>query len=381
MTFLHVSDLHVGKKLINYSLIEDQRHILRQIVQMAEDVDAVLVAGDLYDRAQPSAEAIEVVGSFLCALAELGKPVFIVSGNHDSPEQVAYCRNILAGADIYVSPALSAAPQPAVLRDEFGDLDVYMLPFVRPLQVRRAFPDRASEIKSYADALRVTLEEMHVDSSRRNVLVAHQFVVGGEMALCDSEEHMVGGVDAVPAELLRDFDYVALGHLHTPQRVGSERVRYAGSPLKYSLSEERQRKAALKVCLKGKGAVPEVEKLEYHPLRELRSLRGTLEELTASPKVSMDYVFVALTDEFPPLDPMGALMQNYPNLVKLRRENSRMGEEKQIVVAQQVESSDPLEHFLRFYRAQNNDQEPVPEQLEILRQVIHEAEEDLHAPD
>ena len=379
MNFLHVSDLHIGKKLCGKSLMDDQRHILAEILEMAAapEIDAVLVAGDLYDKSQPSGEAVELAGSFLTELAKLGKPCFIVSGNHDSPEQVAYCESILSGASIFVSPAFNAAPARHVLRDEFGEVHLYLLPFVRPLQVRRAFPERAAEIRSYADAVRVAVEEMHVDPSARNVLVAHQFVLGaGAPELTDSEERMVGGVDAVPAEVFDSFDYVALGHLHAPQRVRGERVRYAGSPLKYSLSEEKQRKAALKVHLGAKGedgAALEVERLPYHPLRDVRALRGTLAELTAEQSVCMDYVFVTLTDELPPLDPVGSLLMSYPNLVQRRMENSRTGG-KVSAPLERVEERNPLEHFVHFFEVQNNGQLPNAAQMKLLREIIEEAE-------
>ncbi len=379
MNFLHVSDLHIGKKLCGKALAEDQRQVLGEILEMAaaRDIDAVLVAGDLYDKAQPGGEAVEMVSGFLTALAGLAKPCFVVSGNHDSPEQVAYCRSILSNASIYVSPALDAAPARHVLRDEFGEVHVYLLPFVRPVQVRRAFPERAREIRSYGDAVRVVLEEMRIDPGARNVLVAHQFVVGGDAPeLTDSEERMVGGVDAVPAEAFAAFDYVALGHLHAPQRAGSARVRYAGSPLKYSLSEERQRKAALRVRLGAKGeggAELQVEPLPYHPPRDVRFLRGTLAALTDRPDVDMDYVFVTLTDELPPLDPLGSLLQSYPNLVQLRIENSRSGASAPIALENVAEKS-PLEHFIQFFRAQNNGQEPSAAQLALMRRIIEEAE-------
>ena len=381
MNFLHVSDLHIGKRLCGRPLIEDQCHILREILQMAAapDIDAVLVAGDLYDKSQPGGEAVELAGWFLTELAALKKPAFIVSGNHDSAEQVAYCREILAGANIHVSPALSGAPEPITLRDEWGEVDVYLLPFVRPAQARRAFPERAAEIKSYADALRVCIEGMRIDDSRRNVLVAHQYVVGGEMELTDSEDRMLGGVDAVPAALFEKFDYVALGHLHTPQRAGSGRIRYAGSPLKYSESEVGQRKAALRVVLNDRGAEPVVEALPYHPLRDVRSIRGTLRELTLPGAPDMDYVFVTLTDELPPIDPVGTLLESYPNFLQLRVENSRTGK-VEITMPAQVEGLTPLEHFLRFYETQNNGQLPTDAQLRLLKRAIEEAEVNLRAP-
>ena len=381
MTFLHVSDLHIGKKLCGRSLAEDQRHILREILEMAAqaDVDAILVAGDVYDKSQPSGEAVEMAGNFLSALARLGKPAFIVSGNHDSAEQIAYCRGILSAANIFTSAAPSNAPARCALRDAHGEVRVHLLPFLRPAQARRAFPERAAEIVDYASALRVAVESMELDPSVRNVLVAHQFVVGGEMILTDSEERMVGGVDAVPAAIFDAFDYVALGHLHAPQRAGSDRVRYAGSPLKYSLSEERQKKAALKVTLGPKGKPPRIEAMPYHPIRDVKRVRGALRELAAAPAPDDDYAFVTLTDELPPIDPVGALLQAYPNLCQLRVENSRTGEAGELAAAGRVEDLSPLEHFVRFYAAQNNGQAPSDAQMALLRRAIERAEVNLRA--
>lgn len=380
MNFLHVSDLHIGKRLCNRPLIDDQRHVLREILDMAAapDIDALLVAGDLYDKSQPGGEAVELAGWFLSELAALKKPAFIVSGNHDSQEQVAYCRRILAGADIHVSPALAGAPEPITLRDEWGEVNVYLLPFVRPVQARRAFPGRAGEIKTYADALRVCVEEMKLDPEARSVLVAHQYVVSGDMELTDSEDRMLGGVDAVPAEIFEKFDYVALGHLHTPQRAGSGRIRYAGSPLKYSQSEEKQRKAALRVSLGAKAAEPAIEALPYHPLRDVKTIRGTLQELLLTGVPDMDYVFVTLTDELPPIDPVGALLESYPNFLQLRMENSRTGK-AEITMPEKMEGLTPLEHFLRFYETQNNGQAPTDAQLRLLKRAIEEAEVNLRA--
>ena len=373
MNFLHISDLHIGKKLCGKPLIEDQRHILGQILAMAAegDIHALLIAGDIYDKSQPSGEAVELAGWFLSELAKLKKPCFIVSGNHDSAEQVAYCRSILSGAEIHVSPVYDGYVEKHVLRDAFGEIHVHMLPFLRPMHVRRAFPERANEISGYASALRVAVEELKVDPNVRNVLVAHQFVTGGmEMELTDSEERMVGGVDAVPVDVFDTFDYVALGHLHAPQRVMGDRIRYAGSPLKYSLSEEKQKKAALKVCL-NEGL--SVEALPYHPLRDVKSVKGTLAELTED-VLDQDYVFATLTDELPALDPLGSLLLSYPRLVQYRMENSRTGVNTDFVAAEKVEEKTPLEHFIDFFFVQNNGQEPSPEQLELISQVIAEAE-------
>jgi len=383
MKFLHVSDLHIGRKLLGKSLAEDQKHILNQILSMTaeEDVDAVLIAGDLYDKNQPSAEAVEMAGAFLTRLAEMKKPCFIVSGNHDSAEQVAYCRSILRDARIYISPAFRGAPERHVLQDEYGEIHIYLMPFIRPAAVRRAFPHRAEEIKGYPDAMRVAIEEMRMDVSARNVLVAHQFVLGGmEMELTDSEERMVGGVDAIPAEIFADFDYVALGHLHSPQRVKGDRIRYAGSPLKYSLSEEKQRKAAIKVEIGAKNADLKTEILPFSPIRDLKSVRGTLKELTDG-VFDRDYVFVTLTDELPPLDAVGSLLLSYPNMVHRRVENSRTGEKSAPQALESVEEKTPLEHFAHFFSIQNNGQEPSADQMKLIRRVIEEAEVELYAPD
>ena len=383
MKFLHVSDLHIGRKLLGKSLWEDQKHILGQILDMAaeDDIDALLIAGDLYDKSQPSAEAVESAGAFLSALAALKKPCFIVSGNHDSAEQVAYCRSILKDARIYISPAFHAAPEKHVLQDEHGEIHVYLMPFIRPAMVRRAFPHRAAEIKGYPDAMRVTLEEMNIDYSVRNVLVAHQLVLGGmEPDFADSEERMVGGLDAVPADLFADFDYVALGHLHSPQKVKGERIRYSGSPLKYSLSEEKQRKAALKIEIGAKNGEFNVEILPFSPLHELKSIRGTLAELTDH-VFDTDYVFVTLTDELPPLDAVGSLLLSYPNLVQMRCENSRTMTGNGPMALESVEEKTPLEHFVHFYTLQNNGQVPSEAQMQLIRKVIDEAEVEIHAAD
>lgn len=388
MNFLHISDLHIGKKLLGKPLFDDQRHVLSQIVAMAarEDIDAVLIAGDLYDKSQPSSEAIELAGDFLTRLAGLGKPAFVISGNHDSAEQVAYCRSILSRAQIHVSPVFEGPMARHVLHDAHGEVHVYMLPFIRPAQVRRAFPSRAAGVKSYADAVRVAVEETPLDPAARNVLVAHQYVVGGEdLQLTDSEDRMIGGIDAVPVEIFDAFDYVALGHLHAPQKVGRSGVRYAGSMLKYSLSEEKQRKAALRVQLgaKEEGHAPvEVEQLPYAPLHDVKSLRGTLEELTSAADMDSDYVFVTLTDERPLLDAVGSLLLSYPNMVHKRVENSRsMNDDQQAGMAADVEKLSPIEHFMAFFAAQNNGQAPDEEQYALMERLFREAEEELHAPD
>lgn len=377
MNFLHISDLHIGKRLLGKPLMEDQRQILDEIIDMAArpEIDALLIAGDLYDKAQPTGEAIEMVSGFLSALSRLKKPVFVVSGNHDSPEQVAYCADLLRSAHLYVSPAFASAPERHVLEDAYGPVHVYLLPFVRPAQVRRAFPERATQIKGYADALRVAVEELHIDPTARNVLVAHQFVIGadGELSLSDSEERMVGGVDAVPAEIFRDFDYVALGHLHTPQRVGSDRVRYAGSPLKYSFSEAGHRKSVTIVDMREKGATY-VKTAPLYPLHDVRLIEGKLDDIMRMP-YSEDYVWVTIHDELPPPDARVSISVNFPNMMKFSVVNSKTKYDLDIRATETMENKSVAELFSDFYRLQNNDQPPGEMHMQVLNKVIRELEE------
>lgn len=371
MRFLHLSDLHVGRRLSGLSLLEDQRAVLGQAVEMAGDCDAVLLAGDLYDKPQPSAEAIRVMSDFLVSLRRLGKPVFAVSGNHDAPEQVAYCRELLGECGVFLSPVFDGALRRHVLRDAYGAVEVYLMPFLRPSAVRPFF----GEVRTFEDAVRAALSTVAPASDARRVLVAHQYVRGG--VTCDSELLSLGGADEVSAALFDGFDYVALGHLHSPQRLSGGRVRYCGSPLKYSLSEERQRKAALVVELGAAGECA-VTARPFSPLHELRTARGTLEALTAPECSSEDYVYAELTDEGALMDPVGALRLTYPNLIGMRFAAARSAEGVAEAEVRDAERRTPLEHFSAFYEAQNG-QPPDERRLDVMRQVIGEAEAMGHA--
>ena len=371
MRFLHLSDLHVGRRLSGLSLLEDQRAVLGQAVKMAGDCDAVLLAGDLYDKPQPSAEAIRVMSDFLVSLRRLGKPVFAVSGNHDAPEQVAYCRELLGECGVFLSPVFDGALRRHVLRDAYGAVEVYLMPFLRPSAVRPFF----GEVRTFEDAVRAALSTVAPASDARRVLVAHQYVRGG--VTCDSELLSLGGADEVSAALFDGFDYVALGHLHSPQRLSGGRVRYCGSPLKYSLSEERQRKAALVVELGAAGECAVTER-PFSPLHELRTARGMLEALTAPECSSEDYVYAELTDEGALMDPVGALRLTYPNLIGMRFAAARSAEGVAEAEVRDAERRTPLEHFSAFYEAQNG-QPPDERRLDVMRQVIGEAEAMGHA--
>lgn len=354
MRFLHLSDLHLGKRVCEFSMLDDQRYILEQVLSLldARPVDGVLLAGDLYDKPVPPAEAVRLLDWFLTELAARELPVFAVSGNHDSADRVAFGAQLLAGSRVYVSPVFAAPPAPITLTDEYGPVDIWLLPFLKPAAVRHVFPDE--KIESYNDAIGCVLNACAPDPARRNVLVAHQFVAGA--AVCESEEPSVGGVDSIDVSLFEGFDYVALGHLHSPQKVGRDTVRYAGSPLKYSFSEAHQHKAALFVTLGKKGSV-RFEAAPLTPRHDLRELRGNYMELTdrraydGTP--TDDYLHITLTDEQDVPDALARLRVIYPNLMRLDYDNRRTRAAETPDAAARAESKTPLEHFAAFYEAQN----------------------------
>ena len=371
MKFLHVSDIHLGKRLHGSSLSEDHAHILAQMLALAarSDVDAVLIAGDVYNRSQPQPEAIVQFSRFLTELAALGKPVFIVRGNHDGEAQLAYAAPLLSAKGLYFSDVFDGGMQRIDLRDEHGPVSIWLMPYLKPVQVRRFFPE--AEIESYADAVKTVIEHAQIDPSVRNVLVTHQYVFGAQVS--DSEERSVGGLDQIPAGVFADFDYVALGHLHKPQTLDGGRLRYCGAPLVYSFDECSHNKSATIVTVGAKGEANGFELVPFEPLHPCRRLEGTLEEVIAQPR-SEDYVQVLLTDKVRPLDPVGTLRLTYPNLMNLQFAEIS-GEGGAEAVAVNVQSVDPIDHFIEFYTAQNK-QPPTEEQLEIIREIIREGGND-----
>ena len=371
MRFLHLSDLHLGKRVCEFSMLDDQRYILEQILSLLDSrpVDGVLLAGDLYDKPVPSAEAVRLLDWFLTQLAERKLPVFAISGNHDSADRIAFGAQLLAGSQVYVSPLFSAPPVPITLTDEYGPVNIYLLPFLKPAAVRHVFPEE--KIESYNDAIGCVLNACAPDTSRRNVLVAHQFVAGA--SVCESEEPSVGGVDSIDVKLFDGFDYVALGHLHSPQKVGRDTVRYAGSPLKYSFSEVHQRKAALFVTLGEKGCVT-FEEAPLKPRHEMRELRGSYMELTDRRTYegmpTDDYIHITLTDEQDVPDALARLRIIYPNLMRLDYDNRRTRAEQTADGTARAESKTPLEHFADFYELQNG--QPLSEQQAAFCQALIE---------
>lgn len=356
MKFLHLADLHLGKRVNGFSMLEDQAHILRQILAILdnEQPDGVLIAGDVYDKSVPSVEAVELLDGFLTELRARGVPVLLISGNHDSPERLAFGGRVMDSCGIHISPVYGGALAPVTLQDEFGPVHVWLLPFVKPTHVRRWFPD--ADIESYTDAVAEAVAHMDIDTAARNVLVTHQFVTGGTRS--GSEELSVGGTDNVDSGVFAPFDYVALGHLHGAQHIGRETIRYAGSPLKYSFSEARQHKSVTVVTLGEKGDV-QVRTAALTPLRELREIRGSYDELTARSfyehtTYRSDYLHLILTDEQDVFDAMSRLRTIYPYLMTLDYDNARTRAAGGMSVPAETERRTPLELFEALYTRQNH---------------------------
>ena len=377
MKFLHLSDLHLGKRFYETSLIEDQADILNKIICVIEEEkpDGVLIAGDVYDKSAPSAEAVQLFDRFLVELAKRGLQVFVISGNHDSPERIAFGSNIMNKSGVYLSPVYDGKITPITLEDKYGKIDVYLLPFVKPSHVRRFFPDE--EINSYTDAVRVAIKNMNVDLSRRNVILTHQFVTG---ATRSESEETVGGTDNVDASVFDGFDYVALGHLHSRQFCHSDKIKYSGTPLKYSFSEDKDRKCVTVVELFDKGENPIIKDVELLPLRDVKKIKGTFAELTDrslidSESAEKDYFQITLTDEDDIPDAMAKLQRVYKNAMDLKYDNKRTRSESFLSSVNGVEEKSVLELFEEFFKMQN-DSEMSEEQRKFVKDIIEKIEED-----
>ena len=377
MRFAHISDLHIGKRLHEVSLLDDQAYILEEIRKILRDgkPDAALIAGDIYDKSAPSAEAVRLFDDFLSGLASDGQSVFVISGNHDSAARVAYGGRIMERSGVHLSaPAYEGGVRPVTLTDGHGPVDIYLLPFIKPVHVSLAFP--AEKIESYSDALRVAVERMGVNPKRRSVLVAHQFVTGAVRS--DSEEVSVGGLDNVDAAVFAPFSYVALGHIHRPQNIGSPRVRYSGTPLKYSFSEAGDEKSVTMAELDGKGEVS-LRTVSLTPKRDLREVKGTYEELMKKENyegtATEDYLHIVLTDEEDVPDAMRKLKTVYPNVLRLDYDNVRTRSGAVVEAAPETEEKSPLALAEEFYALQNG--RPMSgAQTEYLRRMIGTVWED-----
>lgn len=371
MKLLHLSDLHLGKRYCEASLIDDQRYILEQILHVAdrERVDGVMIAGDVYDKSVPPIDAVELFDWFLVELSLRNLYTFIISGNHDSAERLSFGSGLMKGSKVYISPAYNGAVTPVILPDEYGKVCFYLLPFIKPATVRRFF--ESENIDSYNTALKLTVAAMNVDESVRNVLIAHQFVTGASQA--GSEEFIVGDLGNVDAEVFAPFDYVALGHVHGAQNVAGERIRYSGTPLKYSLSEAKSRKSVTVIELKEKGNIT-VTAVNLQPKRDVVEIRGSYEELTSKKfyggtSLAGDLVHAVLTDEEEVPDAFGKLRLIYPNLMSVRYDNTRTKESGEIELLSNVAARSPYELFASLYEMQNN-AEMSSNQSELIKKLI-----------
>jgi len=374
MRFLHLSDLHLGKQLNDLSLLKDQEAALQQILSIAqaEQADAVLIAGDVYQRSAPQAEAMALFDWFVSRLTEMGKKTVMISGNHDSALRISYFSSLIREAGVYASSAFDGTLQHITLQDRDGEILIWMLPFIRPAQVRRALPEE--KVASYQDAVGAVLRHAPIDRSKRNLLLCHQFITGSETS--DSEELAVGGLENIDASLFDDFDYVALGHIHKPQKILRDTLRYAGSPLKYSFSEANHRKSVTVVDMQEKGNV-QVRTVPLYPLHDVRLIEGKLDDIVRMP-YSEDYVWITIHDEIVPPDARITLSVTFPNMLKFSVVNSRTQYDLDVLATQRMENKSISELFSDFYRLQNNDQAPGEKHMAVLDKVIRELEEAPH---
>ena len=355
MKFIHISDLHLGRRLYEYSLIEDQQHILHQVVAATKEhkTDGVLIAGDIYDKSIPSTEAMELFDVFLQELRKCGQKIFIISGNHDSAERVSFGADFLKNSGIYISKAYDGKSTPVTLEDEHGQVNIYLIPFVKPAIVKRYHDE--DNITDYNSALEAVVAHMDVDKSKRNICMVHQFITGAIRS--ESEEALLGGLDNVDYQVFDDFDYVALGHIHKPQAMGRKYVRYSGSPLKYSIDEANQRKTMTLVEFGEKGHT-EISEIPFKPLHDVRRLEGTFLELTNRANyidTAVDgYVSVTLKDEEDVPDAFRRLRVIYPNILKLDYNNKRSAKRQSVSSVSKIKEKTCLEYVMELYQLQNN---------------------------
>lgn len=354
MKLLHLADLHIGKRVNEFSMIEDQRYILTKILNIIDEEkpDAILIAGDVYDKSVPSSEAVEVLDKFINDIASRKIETFIISGNHDGAERLAFASKLIDTTGIHISPAYNGNVDAKILNDEYGSVNFYMLPFIKPINIKQIF--KLEENISYSEAVKIAIEKMNIDKSQRNVLLSHQFVTGAEE--CDSEDLSVGGTEGVSASVYEDFDYVALGHIHKPQRVSRDTIRYSGTPLKYSFSEVNHKKSVTIVNIEEKGNVT-VSTIPLNAKRDLVELKGKYDELMDKSfydkKNLDDYYHITLTDENDVVDAIFKLGKIYKNIMKLDYDNARTQSIGKLTAVNDVEHKQPIELIDDFYKKQN----------------------------
>lgn len=383
MKFFHLSDLHIGKQLHRYNLKEDQQVILKEVITYAKELrpDAIVIAGDIYDKSVPSAEAVNVFDEFLTTLSEITPeiPILIISGNHDSPDRLKYASEILKRHHIYLAGNVPERPEEHIekvtLHDAYGEVDFYLLPFMKPAYVKNIFADGTPE--TYSDAVKEIIKREKIDyKDKRNVLVSHQFYVGEKAEspeTCDSEVFSVGGIDNVDIGSVKEFDYVALGHLHGAQCIGKPEIRYCGTLLKYSVSESTQNKSLTVVTLKAKGEKPEIENYPLHPLRDVRKKKGTLDEIIKEFRETEkdDYISITLTDEIDPYKPKEQLERIFSHILEIRVDNQRT-RTKLKEMDEELVMKDPFTSFAEFYKEMQG-REMNGEEETIMKEIFDKA--------
>ncbi len=377
MKILHLADLHIGKNVLEQSMIEDQKYMLKEIIEIIKkkEIDIVLIAGDIYDRAIPSSDAVNVLNDFLNALIkELKVEVFIISGNHDSKERLNFGSKIFEKEGLHICTTYDGEIKKYVTKDEYGIINIYMLPYLKPIDIKRYFEE---EIDSYDEAIKRVIKNEKINKNERNIILSHQFVTSGEHEpeKSESETLILGGTENVDVSNFDDFDYVALGHIHRPQRIGRDTARYAGTMLKYSFSEVNQKKVLTIIDFKEKGNL-EYELYPLKPLRDMRVIEGPIEELVKKENIkdTNDYIRAIITNEEPIYDAIGQIRSIYPNTLRLDIKNSKTGVnlERSLSEIDNIKKKSELELFNEFYEYQNN-QTMNEEQEEIIREVIEEA--------
>jgi len=373
MKFIHLSDLHLGKRVNEYSMLPDQQYILNQILNIIdkENPDGVIIAGDVYDKSVPPAEAVALFDEFLVSLSKRNLYVFVISGNHDSPERIAFGGRLMEMSKIYMSPVYNGDVMPITLEDEYGKINIWMLPFIKPVHVRKFNED--AEISSYTDAIKTAIDRLPINANERNLMITHQFVTGAERT--ESEEISVGGTDNVDVSVFEPFDYTALGHIHRPQNCKSEKVRYSGTPLKYSFSEAKDKKSVTLVELKEKGLLY-IDTIPLVPLRDMVEIKGKYDEIMLrdfykNTTLQEDYVHITLIDEDDIPDAIGKLRTVYHNLMKLDYDNIRTRSVNAIDATDDTEEKSPFDNFSDFYEKLNK-QEMNDNQKAFVKKLIEE---------
>lgn len=376
MRIIHLSDLHLGKRVNGYSMLEDQKYILDEILTVIDEQkpQAIIIAGDVYDKPVPSAEAVQLFDDFLYSLTQRNLQMLVISGNHDSPERIAFGSRFMGKSGVHMSQVYNGKADLVTLSDKYGEINFYLLPFIKPSNVRRYFPDK--EINTYTDAVKLAVSQMNINEKGRNILITHQFVTGA--VLSESESIMVGGTDNVESYVFDSFDYVALGHIHRPQNIG-EKIRYCGTPLKYSQSEINHIKSVTIVDIAEKGNL-EISVIPLKPLHEMREIRGTYNEITLYDNYINtnleDYVFITLTDEEDEPDAISKLRTIYPNLMKLEYDNTRTRNSAVLSEVEKIENKSETELLSEFFEKQNG-KEMSAEQLEYAEKLLEQIKEEL----